>query len=108
MRSRNPGLERELDALAARSVGFPSDGGLGRYADQRALPGGVHHRNADDWDREVAEELADARNYCVWGIEAVWAQVQAGDAEACDQYERRLRALSRIIGAWHDLFRSST
>lgn len=56
-----------------------------------------------DPDRETAEELADARNYLLWGLDRLHARAMAGDPEVLDDYERRLRALSHVVAAWHAL-----
>lgn len=76
-------------------------GGLDDLADRRAHPGGV--RPDLDADREAREELADARNYLLWGIERVHARYLEGDQDAGDEVRRRLTALSYVIEAWHAL-----
>lgn len=111
MRDRDIDLERYLTNIAAQAAGHMDvrpDGsmtgntrGLDGFADHRALPGGV--RSEMDYDREMAEELADARNYAVWGIEPIWAEVRAGDSQHTADYERRMRALSHLVAAWHAL-----
>jgi hypothetical protein len=100
MRERNLKLERELTDLACEAGGLPGAGGrnIRAFADGRALPGGV--RLTLDADREAAEELADARNYLVWGIVAIYPAVLAGEPNACANYERRMRALTALIKAW--------
>lgn len=72
------------DALAACQ--------LTRFADDRALPGGV--RIGLDGDQEAAEELADARNYLIWSIQ---------DAETSEDRERRRRALRHVTSAYREL-----
>jgi hypothetical protein len=101
--ARDHQLERELTDLAARSVGLVSDGGIGAYADGRAHPGGVRPRSQDGWLREVAEELADARNYALWWAQKNRPGMLAGDADACDAYERAMRALAGVLVAWRGL-----
>lgn len=104
-RPRDKGLELELTALAAKAVGHDTDYGLRDFADRRALPGGVR---ADlDCTREIAEELADASNYALWGIERIYNRVLAGDVEVLDDYERLMRAHSKIIEAWRELLREA-
>jgi hypothetical protein len=97
LRERDIRLERELTATAAASVGL-TDMGLSDFADARALPGGV--RADIDPDREAMEEYADARNYLVWGIEPIYAQVGALDSRFTDDYERRMRSLRHLVQAW--------
>ena len=101
LRDRDFVLERSLMEAASAAAGFANDGGLGAYADYRAIPGGV--RADIDADQETREELADARNYLVWGIEPIFARVRAGDSQFTADYERRLRALSHLVAAWHAL-----
>lgn len=107
MRPRDFALERQLDELAARSAGHVDatgrgdDGGLGAFADRRALAGGVR---ADlDGIRELSEEIADGRNYVVWDVERIWPQVLAGDADASDRYARLMAAHRRLVQAWREL-----
>lgn len=102
MRARDLDLERRLTALAAQAAGFTTDGDLGPFADGRAHPGGV--RETFDAKIEIAEELADARNYCVWGIERVWDGYIAGDAQAASEYSRYMACLVGVVTAWHALF----
>jgi hypothetical protein len=110
-RERDISLERYLTSIAAQATGHTKPkgdgtsvgdtGGLDEFADRRALPGGV--RAGMDYDREMAEEIADARNYAVWGIEPFWAEVRAGESRYTSDYERRMRSLSHLIEAWHAL-----
>ena len=94
--------EHELVQIAAQAAELESTGAeLTAYANQRARPGGV--RTAADFDDETAQELADARNYLVWGIEQVLDAARAGDQEASRDYERRMRALVAVIRAYHEL-----
>lgn len=101
MRERDLRLERMLTATAAAAHGLPGTGGLDAFADQRALPGGV--RIELDADLETAEELADARNYLVWGIEPIYAAMVGGESVAGALYARRMRTLGHIAAAWHAL-----
>lgn len=103
VRPRDLGLERELTLLAARAGGFSGDGGIGRFADERALPGGV--REGLDPVREASEELADARNYLVWGLERIHARVAVGDPEVLDEHVALLGALQAVVTAWRALHR---
>jgi hypothetical protein len=103
LKPRKPHLERYLTVLAARSAGLSDDRGLRVFADHRALPGGLRPRTSDEWDREVAEELADAGNYLVWALLEDLVGYWAGEAEATTRFERRLRALRRVVEAWTDL-----
>ena len=100
-RPRNIRLERELTAMAAEAVDFLDDCGLSDFADHRALPGGV--RLALDWRREAMEELADCRNYIVWGIEGHWEGYLDGDPDASKQVALGLTALSSVVRAWDAL-----
>lgn len=105
-RPRDVHLERQLTDLAAKAAGFfdtlgrGDDGGLRDFADIRAWPGGV--RVDLDPFQEVAEELADASSYALWGIEREYAKVLDGsDPEALDRYAMLLQGLSHLIAAWH-------
>lgn len=106
-RPRDITLERKLSDSAARAAGYTTPdgggdtGGLTAWAEHRALPGGV--RLNIDTLRETREELADARNYLVWGVEPIYEQYLAGDPLACDRVARNMNALTRIIQAWHEL-----
>ena len=107
-RPRDLAAERQLSALAAAAVGLTRPGpdgkptgdtyGLDEFADYRALPGGV--RLSLDPDQECREELADARNYLLWGLVPLAERFEAGDPDAAEVYSRRLRALSYVIKAW--------
>ena len=100
-RERDIHLERVLSLDAAYAVNLSSTGGIDEYADLRAHPGGVR---ADlDADQEAREELADARNYLLWGIEPIYAMVRSGRSQYAADYERRMRALSHVHQAWHAL-----
>lgn len=103
-RPRRKDLERDLVDVASRATGLSGDAGLWEFADKRAAPGGV--REGLDAVQEIAEELADACNYCVWGIERVYEQMLEGDSEATAQYERLMRCLSSVVAAWDALVRS--
>ena len=100
-RPRNIPLERELTVMAANAVDFLDDQGLSDFADHRALPGGV--RLTLDWRREAMEELADCRNYIVWGIEGFWSGYLNGEPEACKQVAFGLTALGAVVRAWDAL-----
>jgi hypothetical protein len=97
--ARNFELERELTDLAARAAGYLNDGGLGRFADLRAAPFGGVRTNLNS-DREFCEEAADGRNYLVWGLVQARDGYLRGEPDATDDYERRLRALSHLVGAF--------
>lgn len=97
-RPRNIQLERELTLTAARCTGLAGTGGLDDYADHRALPGGVRY-NLDPI-QETLDELADARNYLVWGLERVHDRMVAGESEASAAYERLMRCLVHVVAAW--------
>lgn len=100
-RPRNLSLERHLTETAAKAAGLPDGNALSHFADSRALPGGV--RPGLQSRQEIAEELADARNYAVWGIEPLWEAYQAGDTEATQEVAQLLHALSLIVAAFHGL-----
>ena len=107
-RPRNIGLERELTGIAAKGAGFthpitgdPDDGGITEWAEFRALPGGV--RLGLDDIRETREELADARNYLVWGVERVYDRYLAGDPEVIDAVVKRMDALTGVVRVWQTL-----
>lgn len=111
LRDRDIDLERYLTSIAAQAHGHTETlpngtltgdtRGLDDFSDHRALPGGV--RGDMDYDREMAEEIADARNYAVWGIEPIWTDVRAGESQNTSDYERRMRALGFLVAAWHAL-----
>lgn len=94
---------------AARAAGFfdtqgaGDDAGLSAFADQRAWPGGV--RADIDGVREAGEEFADARNYLLWEIERIYADVVRGEPEALDRYSMLFGALSALVVCWHALHR---
>jgi hypothetical protein len=86
----------ERNPLKARG----DDGGLWRYASFRTRPGGILLR---DFDQDTREELSDAVNYLTWAIEQEHDAYLAGDPAAADNYERRMRALTHVVNAWHAL-----
>ena len=100
-RPRDLALERELTDIAVRAAGFTDDGGLGRFADSRALPGPV--QQARNFRLEALEEVADQRNYCLWGIEAIYHLVLAGDPDALEEYRMLMGGLQGAIYSWHRL-----
>lgn len=61
-RKRDLKLERRLTATFA-------DEALGSFAESRTLAGPVNNLHGRDFPLEVMEELADARNYAVWGVQ---------------------------------------
>lgn len=99
--ARDRPLERDLLALAARAAGLPGDGGLDRFADARAHPGGL--RRDADWRQEACEEVADLANYCRWGMQEYRDGFLAGDSDAVAEYERFARALPHAVQAWYAL-----
>lgn len=101
---RDPDLERHLVTIAARAAGHGSDGGLLAYAASRALPEPIHLPR--EWDREIGEEIADGANYCTWSIQEIWPLVVSGDPDVMDRYERHMRTLTFLVGAWHALHTS--
>lgn len=102
MFQRNPELEDMLTRIAARAAGVSMGvaESLTIFSDSRIAPGGVRDIPMDP---EAREEISDCRNYLVWGIQPIYRQVQAGDPQACHDYGRRMRALSRQLLAWQDL-----
>jgi hypothetical protein len=111
-RPRDMDLEQHFMDTAARAAdcyrtdGTGEDFGLSKFADERALPGGV--RANMDHRREACEEAADLRNYLVWRAEAVFDAAMAGDAVALDRYEWSLRCLSKLIPLWRELLRDAS
>ena len=107
VRPRDLALERQLTDLAAKAAGRfgpdgeGDDGGILRFAHHRALPGGV--RVSMEPVQEISEELADALNYAVWGIERVYSEFLAGDDEATHMYDRLMRCAVHLVEAWHEL-----
>jgi hypothetical protein len=96
-------LEAHLVDVACRAACVSDDAGLSAFADARAWPGGVR-RNLDAI-RETQEELADACNYLRWGIQRIYALVEAGEPEALDAYSQMMGALSALVVCWHALHR---
>jgi hypothetical protein len=101
LRERDLTLERHLTNLAARSIGLRDAASLSAFADHRAWPGGV--RLDLDPIREIREELADARNYAVWGIERIYQRFLAGDPDVLDEYGKLMDCLSNVCRAWEAL-----
>lgn len=111
LRPRNLEIEAHLMSIATQAAGHVTfddwgnpvgdDAGLSAFADSRARPGGI--RSDLDADLETFEELADARNYLLWGIERDYAAFLRGESEATARYERRMRALRAVIVAWWEL-----
>ena len=102
--ARNLGYEQELTNLAASAAGAPGAGSsLSAFADGRALDGGVRPRTIDQWRQEVREELADARNYIVWTIDAIRGWYESGEAWACALYVQLMGCLVGVVQAWSAL-----
>lgn len=97
--------ERVITALAAQAGGVREAAArsLDDFADARALPGGV--RIDLDAVREISEELADARNYLVWGVQRTMPGVEQLDHDALEQYEPLMRCLAAVQEAWAALHR---
>jgi hypothetical protein len=53
--------------------------------------------------REAREELADCRNYLVWGIERIHDAYLAGDPDAADRMVMNMDALVAVVRAWRAL-----
>jgi hypothetical protein len=101
---RDPALERHLVDIACRAAGHPTgDAGLSELADARALPMGI--RPDIDALQEAREELADLRNYLVWGVTLIYPLVVAGEPEALDLYSMLMGALAGTVGTWHAMHR---
>ena len=66
-RDRDIAVERELTREAAKRVAADPEP-LVLFAEARSDKGPVRDFPTRDFEREVREELADARNYLVWGI----------------------------------------
>lgn len=102
VRERNLPLEREVTLTAAKAVGLAhASVSLRDFADARCMPGPI--RLPRDWDQEAAEEIADCANYLVWALTEDYAGYLSGEPEPTARFERRMRALSRLVEAWHDL-----
>lgn len=99
---RDQELEETLTLIAARAAGVdPSVArSLTIFSNSRIAPGGVRDIPMDP---EAQEEISDCRNYLVWGIQPIYRRMQTGDPQACNDYGRRMRALSRQVLAWQDL-----
>jgi hypothetical protein len=101
-RPRDVDLERRLTEDATKQAGYvDGDRGLTAMAEERALPGGVRY-GLDDI-REAREELADCRNYLVWGIERIHDAYLAGDPDAADRMVMNMDALVAVVRAWRAL-----
>lgn len=106
--TRDLKFERDYTTLAGQAAGYmPQDGldhrvveSLSRFANDRAHAGPVFRR---DFRLELAEEIADGRNYAVWGVQELLVDVMAGDPIAGDEYARLLGALTHLLRAWETL-----
>lgn len=85
---RDLGFERRWTAQAATSVHADHER-LSDYAEARAGSGPVIDLDSRNFAREVAEELADARNYLCW-----WAQQLA----ARDDHQELAGEINQEIG----------
>lgn len=107
MRDRDLAHEREMMDLAARAAGVvAAEESLSAFADSRALPGGLRPRSIEGWRREIEEELADARNYCVWMLLSIRPSFEKGESWACDCYVQALGCLVGVLSAWQALHRT--
>lgn len=95
-RERVVAVERELTVEAARRVGADPEP-LYVFAEQRANKGPIRDFDSRDFEREVREELADARSYIIWGIQQ--AQERGEDTE------RLFGVLARVASAYSVLTR---
>lgn len=87
-------LERTHTIAAGEAYGLDPEAvaGLISFAEDRALDGPV--RLDRDFVQEIAEEIADARNYCVWEL----IHNRDPEIEAVD--ERVMRAHALLAQAW--------
>jgi len=116
---RDPAHERHLTEIAAEAAGYqrhevkiagvvfestPHEvpDGLSRFAHHRAHPGPVRVGDRD-FLLEIAEELADARNYCCWLVQKLLPDVMAGDVAAAEDYGRAMSTLQHLTRAWEAL-----
>lgn len=104
MIARDFALERHLVDIACRASGHPTgDGGLSALADSRAWPEGIRPDLAAL--QEAREELADLRNYLVFGVTLIYPAVVAGEPEALDLYSQLMGALAGTVDTWHAMHR---
>lgn len=94
---RDLALDRALLDTAARAAGFTGDGGYGTY--RHAGPYG----NSFGCDSDVRRSLSDARDVLLGALADDHAGFLTGDADACESYHRRMRALSGLVTAWYGL-----
>ena len=101
--ARDLDVERELTLIAGQAAGVTEATvlSLDQYAEQRAHDGPVRVHDRDLLV-ELAEELADARNYAVWEARRTQPGLIAGDHEATCRYDRALRTLAAVQRAWRE------
>jgi hypothetical protein len=91
-------FETQATLTAARQAGV--DGrGLDAFARARKMPGVVKQHATRDFHQEVAEELADSRNYIVWWLE----QARADGTLTNDKQWNLMQALGAVAVAWHHM-----
>ena len=89
-------FETQATLVAARQAGV--DGrALDAFARARKMPGLVKQHATRDFHQEVAEELADARNYVVWWME----QERAAGTLTNEKQWNLMQALGAVAVAWH-------
>jgi glutathione S-transferase len=103
MRPRDRAREQEIMELALKGANRHGlgDAGLSRFADNRALPGGI--RTSENWRRHSREELADCCNYLTWDTEDHYEAYLAGDEEAGKRVAENLGALGLLVKLWAGL-----
>lgn len=104
---RSPRDEDRLLAAITRNEGIDPavTRSISQYAAARTRPGPVVLDDGRDLLVEAAEELADARNYLVWALQAAErrfldADSDAATAAALDDYHRIADALTGVLHAW--------
>lgn len=101
-RQRDIENERALTDLAGQAVGLDRTvaDSLTAFAEQRARPGPIVER---DFVTEALEELADCRNYLIWGAQQAAARTTEDGEPNDSEYAQLLTALSHVLRAWEQI-----
>jgi hypothetical protein len=91
-------FEHEATRVAARQAGVNGDG-LNAFATARKMVGPVSEHLTRDFRQEVAEELADSRNYLVWWLE----QERHHGTLTTEKQWHIMQALGATAAAWHHI-----
>lgn len=95
---RNPVDERRI----AFSIAGEEVGSVFQFAQQRAHPGPIREHKSRDFMVETMEELADAVNYAIWGIQQLDLR-GVGDAEYGELFAAYGEVLAKVKDAYNRL-----